>query len=386
MNVLKICVGTWVNASHDKRELSAVRELGAKVFVVAKGDAAHQETEVDGFPVTRLSARPLGDRVPVVLNRAASIFTWAAQVRKMDADVISGHDLGGLAIGYLSNFGKRKKAKLVYDSHEFTTGRDEIRGKAEARFLYHLEHFLIKRCAFSIMVNDSIAKENQRIHHLKELPVVARNIPPYWELDEARTAQTRAGLLAQMHLPADTFLVMYHGGVVKNRGIEEMLIALAKTENTAGIVLGNAESAAYLSSLREKCTELGLESRVLFHLAVPIEQLRHYVSAVDVGMVTVLASSPSHYLMLPNKFFENIQSLTPVIVSDFPEVGRLVDQYGIGLRVDPTNVDEISAAIERMRTDREFYNVCKENLKQAKEDLCWEKEKAVLKEAYSRIL
>ena len=39
-----------------------------------------------------------------------------------------------------------------------------------------------------------------------------------------------------------------------------------------------------------------------------------------------------------------------------------------------------------MRTDRDFYAQCKENLKKAKEDLCWEKEKVVLQEAYRRAM
>ena len=39
-----------------------------------------------------------------------------------------------------------------------------------------------------------------------------------------------------------------------------------------------------------------------------------------------------------------------------------------------------------MRDDREFYAACKENLKRAKEELCWEREKTALEEAYRRIL
>ena len=57
--VLKICCGEWKNASHDKRELSVVRDLGAEVLVVAKGPVSGQEDEVDGFRVIRQSSRPL---------------------------------------------------------------------------------------------------------------------------------------------------------------------------------------------------------------------------------------------------------------------------------------------------------------------------------------
>ena len=89
MKVLKICIGTWENASHDKRELSVCRELGADTEVVAKGDESHPEGLVEGFYVNRLSARPL-KHAPVALNRMISIFTWAAYIRKRkDADILS---------------------------------------------------------------------------------------------------------------------------------------------------------------------------------------------------------------------------------------------------------------------------------------------------------
>lgn len=384
MKVLKICIGTWENASRDKRELSVVRELGASVEVVAKGEVSGQVDDISGFPVIRLSTRPV-KWLPVSANRVLSVFMWAGFVRKMEIDVISGHDLTALFIGWLSNFGKRDKAKLIYDSHEFELGLHPGCNKVFLWLICHMERFLMKRCVFSIMVNDTIADEVQRIHHLDKRPIVVRNVPSYWELDFQKIRTTRAELLKQLRLPKETFLVMYHGGIMNDRGIENMLKAVAKLPKVAAIILGNGQKK-YLEVLHNLCKQLGMEDKVLFHPAVPLEQLRNYVGAVEAGIITVLPTLQSYYYMLPNKLFENIQSLTPVIVSDFPTIGSLVDQYEIGLRVNPENVDEIAATIERMQMEKKFYMDCKEHLKRAKEELCWEKEKAVLKEAYSRIL
>ena len=84
--------------------------------------------------------------------------------------------------------------------------------------------------------------------------------------------------------------------------------------------------------------------------------------------------------------FEPGQSLTPVICSDFPEVGKLTAAYGIGLTCDSASVADINGKIERMRTDREFYQSCKQNLLKAKEELCWEREKEKLVDAYQQML
>ena len=64
----------------------------------------------------------------------------------------------------------------------------------------------------------------------------------------------------------------------------------------------------------------------------------------------------------------------------------IVDQYGIGLTCDPTDLEEVNQCVEKMRTDKAFYAHCKENLKKAKEDLCWEKEKEILMDAYCKTM
>lgn len=387
MKVVKICIGEWQNSSHDKRELAVCQELGAEILVVAKGNESGVYEEVDGFPVVRLTARPLGHKVPVIINRVVSLLTWASFVRNMrDVDVISGHDLSGVFIGYLSNFFKKKKAKLVYDSHEFTVGRDEISSKLESVLMYCLEHFLMSRCTFSIMVNDSIADEVQRIHKLKNRPVVAKNAAYYWHLDSQAIRKIRDKMNAQFGISDETCIVMYHGAIAMNRGIEQLINAVSKVDDVCCYVLGNSETTQYTDSLKNLASRLGVGSRVHFHPAVPLSELPNYVAAVDVGMINILASSKSFYYMLPNKFFENIQGMTPIIVSDFPEVARLVDKYEIGLKVDPNSIDSIANAIQKMKTDKAFYASCKDNLKIAKEDLCWEKEKEMLKDAYRKIL
>ena len=244
----------------------------------------------------------------------------------------------------------------------------------------------MKRCAFSIMVNDAIADEVQRIHTLKDRPVVARNTPAYWELDQEKIAQTRKELLSQLDAPEDAFIMMYHGGILQNRGIEQMLTAVSQLENIYAVVLGNAQTEAYMASLHTLVDKLGISERVLFHPAVSIKVLGNYSGAANAGMSLLQPTVQNHILALPNKFFENIQSLTPVIVSDFPAIGSIVDQYEIGLKVDPTSPEKIAAAIDLLRHDKSLYSTFKKNLEQAKEELCWEKERLVLQDAYRRIL
>lgn len=386
--VLKICIFPWQNASRDKRELSACRELGLTPLVMAKGEEGdwYREDEVSGFRVLRFSTRPLGTKVPAPLNWVATMVCWAHCARKLQPAVISGHDIVALTIGWMSTVGtpKSRKPRLVYDSHEFELGRNEKRSKLQLFFLKQLEGFLMKRCAFSIMVNDAIADEVQKIHGLKQRPIVVRSTPNRWTVAPEVCREVRSRLLGAMQAPRE-MLLMYHGGVMKGRGVEMLLQEVQHNPQVCAVILGNGQQD-YMEQLKAMAQSLGVTDRVLFHPAVPLEELWKYAGAADVGMILAPAIVANHLYSLPNKFFENIQSETPVICPSYPAMKPIVEQYGIGLTCDPTDLEEIDRCVEKMRTDRAFYGQCKENLKKAKKDLCWEREKTILQEAYRRAM
>jgi glycosyltransferase involved in cell wall biosynthesis len=178
---------------------------------------------------------------------------------------------------------------------------------------------------------------------------------------------------------------MYHGMVVRARGIERLIEAVGQTSGVVAVILGNGQPS-YLATLKSIADDLGVADRVLFHPAVPVAELSDYVGAADVGVILSEAVSLSYYLSLPNKLFENIQSLTPVIGSDYPELSEIIGGYDIGLTVDPTDSALLASAFDRIRTDtglRERFTV---NLTAAKEDLCWEREQGILRESYRNLL
>lgn len=384
--VLKITSGTWENASRDRRELSVVKQLGGDVLVLAKGKTTGKFEDVFGIPVYRMSTRPLGERVPAVFNRIISIFTWAEQASKFEADVISGHDLIPLLIGWISTLmvPSSKRPQLVYDSHEFTI-YDGHKSRFNRFFTIQLERFLIKKCSFVLEVNDCIADEVQQLYHLEQRPVVVRNIPEKWNIDSCVCEQMRVDLMKCFSVNEESHLIMYHGVIVPERGIETLIDTLALNKKICLFILGNG-SKNYIDNLKSYANRKKVLNRILFHEAVPHQELWKYVGAADIGMITVKAAWKSYYYMLPNKFFENIQAETPVICSDFPAVRELVEKYGVGMVCDPENPSNINCCIEKLCGDKVFYENCKNHIKTAKEELCWEKEQLILENAYRRIL
>lgn len=386
---LKIVPNEFKNASRNKRELSVVNTFDVNIIVMAKGESNCMRSS-DEYTVHTRTTRPLGNAMCIIkLNRIMSIFTWASYARKLKPDCISCHDLTALFIGWLSTWfiPKKKKPLLVYDSHEFELGRNTNgkRGVLKTWLISKVEKFLMSKCIFSIVVSDSIADEIQYMYKQKERSIVVRNIPEKWEVDEEQCNKKRKDLIEILNIKEDSFIAIYHGVISHNRGVEKLIETISKSNNVVLIVLGFGE-AEYINRLKEKRDKYDIKHKVFFLPAVPIEELYIYLGAVDIGMITIPPITKSYYFMLPNKFFENIQSLTPMICSNFPEVSKVVNKYDIGMLVNPENVDEIIGAVEEMQTNKEMYTKFKNNLKQAKVDLCWENERRVLEEAYEKVL
>jgi glycosyltransferase involved in cell wall biosynthesis len=63
----------------------------------------------------------------------------------------------------------------------------------------------------------------------------------------------------------------------------------------------------------------------------------------------------------------------PVLVSNVPQMQKIVDEYRVGKTVDISNPDEIIATINDM-TNENTYNQLVQNCALASEQLNWEKE------------
>ncbi len=385
---VKYMVHEFKNASRNKRELDVAKELGFKVIV---RDASYTEPEgiydIDGYTVYRRKKKKINNKI---IKQFQKVIDWYIKepifLRKLNADIISCYDLTALLIGWLSTIFiiRSKKPKLIYDSHEFELGcRRNLRRSNFTKFIIKkVEGFLIKRCDLSIMVNDSIVDEIVEIYNPPLKPISVRNIPEFWNVDNNITNEKRNEFIKMFPDEIkDHFFVMYHGGIKSHRGIEELIDSLKYNENFQIVVLGFIADADYdyFMKLFNRNENKG---RVIYKKGVKIDELWKYVGAMDCGIAPINGELKSYYLSLPNKIFECIQSETPIICSNYPEMKKVVVDNNIGLGLDNLTPEDIALKIKMMQEDKKSYTTYKENIRELKKELCWENEKKKLISAY----
>lgn len=383
---VKICPSNFANESRDYRELEICQELGMSVVVLAKGENRRRVVEtVNGFRVHRYTTRPFGSRVPNVLNRIASVFLLAAYIKKLKPDIISGHDIVCLTIGWMSNWFRKDKASLIYDSHEYELGRNKRRSAIQLYIIKKWEKFMINRSRLMIVVNDSIADEVKKIYRLKNRPLVIRNIAHKWNINNRLCNEIRKEIIGAEDVEREKTLFLYCGVICEGRGIESAIKILTYDDNYMLLILGNAASKTYFKRLLDSANELGVKSRLRHHEAVPYNQMWKYIGACDIGLFLGAGSAKSYYLSLPNKIFEYIQANVPILASDLPEIARIINKYEVGLTCQPNEEATIKEALDKMFIE-DKWNIFKKNTFIAKEKLCWEIEKKGLMDAYRELM
>ena len=244
---------------------------------------------------------------------------WA--LRGMKVICFNCHSLPVLPLSVLVKFWKR--CVLVYDPHELETETAGLRGRRQwlAR---RVESALIGRADTVCVVNRSIADWYAGRYRLKQVWVV-RNVPYRSEPEPVRTGALRRAV----GLAPEAQLFLYQGLLAPGRGVGLLIDAFSGMLDRHLVFMGYGELEG---RIREAAAQ---HANIHFMPAVPPGQVKDYTVDADVGISLIENVCLSYYLCLPNKLFEYAACGVPAVVSDFPEMGRFVDEYDCGWKVAP---------------------------------------------------
>jgi glycosyltransferase involved in cell wall biosynthesis len=180
-----------------------------------------------------------------------------------------------------------------------------------------------------------------------------------------------------LNLPTDRKILIFQGaGINVHRGAEEAVEAMRYLEGVLLLFVGDGD---VVETLKHTVLQNGLSHRVRFIPRVPMEVLHHFTRLSDGGLTLDKDTNINYRYSLPNKLFDYIHAGIPVLASDLPEVSRIVTHHQIGLVVKQHSPKMLSDAMHKLLFDDEMRALWMKNLPVAAEELCWEKERDVLR-------
>ncbi|MEO8469608.1 MAG: glycosyltransferase family 4 protein [Chloroflexota bacterium] len=284
----------------------------------------------------------------------------AAAAAAPAADVWHAHDLTGLPAAIAAQ--RRRGGRLVYDSHElFTEAGDTASRPAWARaVLRRYEARAIRLADAVITVNHGLAEELEAIAAPRRVlvvfntpPMPARSLSAVTDPADSTAADPTAParpdrLRTALDLPPDARIVLYHGGLLRDRGLPELIRAMASPglEQVHLVLMGSGPMGPELD--RHIAASPDLSARVHRLPPVPPADLGAWVASADVGAMPNQPRTANERISTPNKLFECLAAGIPIVSSDFPERRRIVadDPAGpLGALCDPSDPASIGAAL-----------------------------------------
>lgn len=282
---------------------------------------------------------------------------------RQPVDIIVSNDLDTLSACWLAS--RLRKKVLVYDSHEMFTELPELVNRPFVKKAWYLqEKFMVPKIDFAYTVSKPI-QEYYQAKYKKDFELI-RNVG-YFRYD------------LKFKPDFTETIILYQGAVNIGRGLELMIKSLPHIKNAKLWVIGNGD---ILSDLKHLVVDLKLENRVIFFGRIRLDDLWKYTSKAHIGISLEEDLGLNYRYALPNKIFDYIQSRVPMVVSDLPEMSRLVEKYQIGEVLRSRTPEALAHLIENMKSNNEFMKNVNQKLELAARELCWQREEEKLTMLY----
>ena len=345
------------------RTAMTLLETGAKPVLVGFKRPASQEIPHRPYRIRRLS--PVFQK-GVLFYACVNLRLFFFLIFRKSTMLVS-NDLDTLPGVFLA--ARIKSIPLVFDSHEYFTELPELVDRRFVRRVWQgFEKALLPRIQYGYTVCQSISQAYQDKYGIRL--AVVRNLPIPSGFEPG------INIHEENHRPD---LIIYQGAINMGRGLETMIRAMTYLDMYRLQIFGDGTITEDLVRLRDS---LSLGDRVEFMGRIPFGELRILTRQAALGISLEENIGLNYYYALPNKLFDYIQAQIPVLVSDLPEMRRIITDYEIGQVVRDRDPELLARQVEEMMSSEEQRKKWKENLRTAAGELHWENEVDKLRDVY----
>ena len=292
--------------------------------------------------------------------------------RKAQGHVFYGHDFySALPLLIIKIF--MPSYKTVYDAHELYLPEKNLPFGLRNYFFHIWEKMIIKKVTVLIAAQTERANIMKTFYHLKQAPIVVRNISKLPDADKVSNPEIERVCEEFFKKPGIT--VGYAGVIDLSRGLEELLKAVDSLKGTHKVFLvGNGADSQIL---REKAAEYN-RTDILQIDALPYDQLSAVMKRCDIGFVYYPTDTLNNKYCASNKIYEYASIGIPMASNDNPTVKGILEKWAIG-----ASGNDLAEVIQKVSGNLDIY---KNNILTFNLNYTWEREQAVLIQGLKSIL
>lgn len=171
----------------------------------------------------------------------------------------------------------------------------------------------------------------------------------------------------------EIFRIIYHGNLAVNRGLANVIKALKLIENS-NVELMLVGSGSGLDHMKKLTSELNLDAKIIFHPAVPYNEVPKLIQEADVGVLP-FPNWDGWNTSSPIKLFEYLACGKPVIVTKIPAHLSILEGKEFAFWADASNPESVAKAIIGALNSKRKFEVLGQQARQFVErNYNWEKQ------------
>lgn len=281
-------------------------------------------------------------------------------------DVLLANDLDTLLPNYLIS--KLQIKKLVYDSHELFSEIPELVNKPFTKKVWRsLERLVLPNLKNTYTVSNSIAdyydkKYQTKFKVIRNLPLMIRTISK--------------GNFSFDHKGEK--IILYQGAINIGRGLELIINTMPFISNCILVIIGNGD---IIKNLKSYVKNINLVKKVRFLESLTPNELQKITPLANIGISIEEDLGLNYRFSLPNKIFDYINAEVPILVSNLPEMRKIIDTHKVGEIVKERSPQKLALQIKELL--KKDYS---EELKKAKKELIWENQEEELLAIFRNII
>ena len=276
------------------------------------------------------------------LKRAQARLTWFGHVyaryRRQPVEMVTAHSVWTFPVAWA--LARRTGAALVYGTQELETETPTMTG-VKQKVARAIERLLIKSAALVTCVNSPIATWYARTYGIR-MPVIIRNMPEEAAFDTVKLREV-------LGLSDSDRIYIHTGRMTDGRHVEQILAAFGDAPASNHVVfLGSGELMPLVQSAAAANDNIHLLPAVAPERVVP------HVAGADVSLCLIEPKALSYRLAAPNKLFEGLRAMRPVLCTDLPAAADLFGELWPEWHITdvPRELPTFIAALDDARLQR----------------------------------